>query len=64
MLLAGRGVAGIGAAGLLTVVRIVLTDSGSLNEDNFMNSILVVLYAIGYSTGCVPFTLPLFPSWH
>ncbi|KAG8908455.1 hypothetical protein FRC01_007370 [Tulasnella sp. 417] len=53
MLLAGRGVAGIGAAGLLTVVRIVLTDSGSLSEDNFMNSILVILYAIGYSTGPV-----------
>ncbi|KIO19830.1 hypothetical protein M407DRAFT_222177 [Tulasnella calospora MUT 4182] len=53
MLLAGRGIAGIGASGLLTVVRIVLTDSGSLNEDNFMNSILVVLYAIGYSTGPV-----------
>ncbi|KIO19823.1 hypothetical protein M407DRAFT_222140 [Tulasnella calospora MUT 4182] len=53
MLLAGRGIAGIGAAGLVSVVRIILSDSGSLNEDNFMNSVLVVLYAIGYSTGPV-----------
>ncbi|KAG8949426.1 hypothetical protein FRC00_008142, partial [Tulasnella sp. 408] len=53
MLLAGRGIAGIGAAGLVSVVRIILSDSGSLNEDNFMNSLLVVLYAVGYSTGPV-----------
>lgn len=51
MLLAGRGVAGIGAAGLVSVVRIILSDSGSLNEDNFMNSVLVSLYAVGYTTG-------------
>ncbi|KAG8941281.1 hypothetical protein FRC04_004643 [Tulasnella sp. 424] len=53
MLLVGRGIAGIGAAGLVSVVRIILSDSGSLNEDNFMNSALVVLYAVGYSTGPV-----------
>lgn len=53
MLLIGRGVAGIGAAGLVTVVRIIISDSSSMEEDNFMSSVLMVLYAIGYSTGPV-----------
>lgn len=51
MLLIGRGIAGIGAAGLVSVVRIIISDSNSIEEDNFMSSVLVVLYAIGYSTG-------------
>lgn len=50
-LLAGRGIAGIGAAGLVSVIRIILTDSGSLNEDNIMNAVLIVFYTIGFSTG-------------
>lgn len=50
-LLAGRGLAGIGAAGLVSVVRIIITDSGSLNEDNIMNAVLIVFYTIGFSTG-------------
>lgn len=52
-LLAGRGLAGIGAAGLVSVVRIIITDSGSLNEDNIMNAVLIVFYTIGFSTGPV-----------
>ncbi|KAG8948255.1 hypothetical protein FRC04_009893 [Tulasnella sp. 424] len=52
-LLAGRGIAGIGAAGLVSVIRIILTDSGSLNEDNIMNAVLIVFYTIGFSTGPV-----------
>lgn len=51
MLLAGRGIAGVGAAGLTSLVRIILADSNSMNEDNFLGSVLVVLYAVGYSTG-------------
>lgn len=51
MLLIGRGITGIGAAGLVSVVRIIISDSNSIEEDNFMSSVLVVLYAIGYSTG-------------
>lgn len=53
MLLVGRGIAGIGAAGLVSVVRIILSDAASLNEDTFLSSILVILYAIGYTTGYV-----------
>ncbi|KAG8854886.1 hypothetical protein FRB96_007286 [Tulasnella sp. 330] len=47
MLLVGRGISGIGAAGLVSVVRIILSDSGSLNEDSFLNAMLVVLPIIG-----------------
>ncbi|KAG8935917.1 hypothetical protein FRC03_000609 [Tulasnella sp. 419] len=53
MMLAGRGIAGVGAAGLVTVVRIILSDSADLKEDSFMNSMLVILYAVGYSVGPV-----------
>ncbi|KAG9000747.1 hypothetical protein FRB95_009498 [Tulasnella sp. JGI-2019a] len=51
MLLVGRGIAGVGAAGLVSVVRIVLSDSGSLSEDSFLNAMLVAMYALGYATG-------------
>ncbi|GJJ08984.1 hypothetical protein Clacol_003205 [Clathrus columnatus] len=51
MVLAGRGIAGVGAAGLLTVVRIILADSSSLNANNIQSAILVLLYAIGFSAG-------------
>ncbi|PSR81138.1 hypothetical protein PHLCEN_2v6473 [Hermanssonia centrifuga] len=50
-MLAGRGVAGIGAAGLLAVVRIILTDSNSLNANNWQQSMLFLLYTIGYCLG-------------
>ena len=51
MLLVGRGIAGIGAAGFVSVGRVILSDSQSLNEDTFLNSMMIVLYAIGYSVG-------------
>ncbi|KAL0566981.1 hypothetical protein V5O48_015018 [Marasmius crinis-equi] len=51
MMLAGRAIAGIGAAGLLTVVRVILSDSGSLDTNNWQIAILFLLYAIGYSVG-------------
>lgn len=53
MMLAGRGISGIGAAGLLTVVRVILADSNSLNDNNFQSSILSILYAVGFSVGPV-----------
>jgi MFS family permease len=51
MMLAGRGVAGIGAAGLLTIVRIILADARGLDENTFQTSGLIILYAIAYSAG-------------
>ncbi|KIJ37995.1 hypothetical protein M422DRAFT_60884 [Sphaerobolus stellatus SS14] len=53
MMLAGRGIAGIGAAGLLTVIRVILADSASLDDNNLQSSLLVILYAIGFSVGPV-----------
>ncbi|EKM54394.1 uncharacterized protein PHACADRAFT_258207 [Phanerochaete carnosa HHB-10118-sp] len=50
-MLAGRGVAGIGAAGLLAVVRIVLTDTGSLTKTSWQQGVLFLLYTIGYCLG-------------
>ncbi|KAK1230454.1 hypothetical protein PQX77_006464 [Marasmius sp. AFHP31] len=53
MMLAGRAIAGVGAAGLLTVVRVILSDSDSLDANNWQVSVLFLLYAIGYSVGPV-----------
>ncbi|KAG7099753.1 hypothetical protein E1B28_001566 [Marasmius oreades] len=53
MMLAGRAVAGIGAAGLLTVVRVILSDSASLDANNRQIAVLFLLYSIGYSIGPV-----------
>ncbi|KAI0064182.1 MFS general substrate transporter [Artomyces pyxidatus] len=50
-MLVGRGVAGIGAAGMLTVVRVILADSRSLRDNAWQNAILFALYTIGYVCG-------------
>ncbi|KAF9237186.1 MFS general substrate transporter [Melanogaster broomeanus] len=51
MVLVGRGIAGVGAAGLLTIVRTLMSDTGSLNTNNVQQTVLFMLYAIGYSIG-------------
>ncbi|KAF9237179.1 MFS general substrate transporter [Melanogaster broomeanus] len=51
MLLIGRGIAGVGAAGLLTLVRTIMSDARSLNTNNVQQSLLFLLYAVGYSVG-------------
>lgn len=51
MMLAGRAIAGIGTAGLLTIVRVILADTGSVQKNNKQASLLFFLYAIGYSAG-------------
>ncbi|KIM64638.1 hypothetical protein SCLCIDRAFT_1213140 [Scleroderma citrinum Foug A] len=53
MVLAGRGIAGVGAAGLLTIVRTILSDTGSLDANNVQQSALFLLYAVGFSVGPV-----------
>ncbi|THH30779.1 hypothetical protein EUX98_g3402 [Antrodiella citrinella] len=50
-LLAGRGIAGIGAAGLLAAVRIILADSVSLDANNWQQSAMFFLYTIGFCLG-------------
>ncbi|KAJ7579096.1 major facilitator superfamily domain-containing protein [Mycena floridula] len=51
MMLAGRGVAGVGAAGLMVVVRIIMADSSSLDQNNSQATIMFILYTIGFSVG-------------
>lgn len=53
MVLAGRGIAGVGAAGLLTIVRTILSDTTSLNANNLQQSAMFLLYAVGFSVGPV-----------
>lgn len=53
MVLAGRGIAGVGAAGLLTIVRTILSDTTSLNANNLQQSTMFLLYAVGFSIGPV-----------
>lgn len=53
MLLVGRGIAGIGAAGLLTIVRTILSDSSSLDTNNVQQSASFFLYSIGFCIGPV-----------
>ncbi|KAI6128146.1 MFS general substrate transporter [Pisolithus croceorrhizus] len=53
MVLAGRGIAGVGAAGLLTIVRTILSDTTSLNANNLQQSAMFLLYSVGFSIGPV-----------
>ncbi|GBE80995.1 predicted protein [Sparassis crispa] len=52
-MLAGRGIAGIGAAGLQAVVRIIMADSRSLNDNNWQQTLLFFLYTVGFCVGPV-----------
>ncbi|KAF8306383.1 MFS general substrate transporter, partial [Clavulina sp. PMI_390] len=49
--LAGRGIAGIGAAFLLALVRVIMTDNRSLITNMLRVAVLSLLFTIGYSTG-------------
>lgn len=51
MILIGRGIAGIGAAGLLTIVRTILSDTESLDGNNVQQSAMMLLYAIPFAAG-------------
>ncbi|KAH7929271.1 MFS general substrate transporter [Leucogyrophana mollusca] len=51
MVLAGRGIAGIGAAGLLTIVRTVMSDSASVDANNMQQSAMFLLYSVGFTIG-------------
>ncbi|KAG8833047.1 hypothetical protein FRC17_000113 [Serendipita sp. 399] len=51
ILLLGRGISGVGAAGLLGIVRILLSDSENLDDNNIQNAVMVVVYTAGFSSG-------------
>ncbi|PVF97524.1 MFS general substrate transporter [Serendipita vermifera] len=62
-LLLGRGIAGIGAAGLLGIIRIILSDSASLDDNNAQGSLMVLTYSFGYTLGPVLGGLLLNANW-
>ncbi|KAJ6455690.1 major facilitator superfamily domain-containing protein [Mycena sanguinolenta] len=53
MMLVGRGVAGVGAAGLLSCVRTIMADTRSLDDNNWQQTLLFILFAVGFSVGPV-----------
>ncbi|KAI0745351.1 MFS general substrate transporter [Earliella scabrosa] len=52
-MLVGRGVAGIGAGGMMAVTRIIMSDSRSLDDNNWQQTMLFFLYTVGYCVGPV-----------
>ncbi|KAI0779706.1 MFS general substrate transporter [Fomes fomentarius] len=52
-MLVGRAIAGIGSGGMMAVVRIILSDSRSLDDNNWQQTVLFVLFSIGYCIGPV-----------
>ncbi len=53
MLLAGRGLEGMGSAGLLILTENILADGVSLRENAKNNSVFTLIIGVGYSTGPV-----------
>lgn len=53
MMLAGRGIAGVGAGGMTSVIRIILADSRSVDQNSWQIMMLTILYTIGYCVGPV-----------
>lgn len=51
MLIGGRSIAGIGAAGSLAVVRVIVSDSASLSDNNWQTGLMVALYTVGECAG-------------
>jgi organic hydroperoxide reductase OsmC/OhrA len=66
MMLAGRGIAGIGgthphnelilmiAAGCFVMTKIIMSDTNSLRENSTQNTFLALMFAVAYSIGPVP----------
>ncbi|KAG8775815.1 hypothetical protein FRC19_009684 [Serendipita sp. 401] len=52
-LLVGRGISGVGSAGLLGVVRIIMADSSSLDDNNAQTALMILAYTVGYTLGPV-----------
>ncbi|CAG8765664.1 417_t:CDS:2, partial [Acaulospora colombiana] len=63
MLLVGRGISGIGAAGLLSIVRVILADSANIEDNNVQGALMVLMYAIGYVLGPILGGVLLKANW-
>jgi hypothetical protein len=62
MMLAGRGIAGVGGtacitltlvAGCIVMTKIIMSDTNSLRENSTQNTFLAIMFAIAYSIGPV-----------
>ncbi|KAI0630258.1 MFS general substrate transporter [Trametes polyzona] len=51
--LAGRGISGMGAAGMMAVFRIIVADSNSLDGNSWPQSVLFFLFIVGLCIGPV-----------
>lgn len=51
ILLLGRGITGVGGAGITTVTRIIISDVRSLDDNAVQSTVLVSLQGFGYILG-------------
>lgn len=51
MLLAGRGLEGVGSSGLMILIDIILSDKVSLSENAKNQTLFTFVYGIGFSIG-------------
>ncbi|RMZ69131.1 mfs multidrug transporter [Pyrenophora seminiperda CCB06] len=64
MLLLGRALQGLGAAGILSLSRIILSDGATLAENALNNSLLSLVSGVSYSIGPVIGGYLVDASWH
>ncbi|KAF7453452.1 ProP, Permease major facilitator superfamily [Pyrenophora tritici-repentis] len=64
MLLLGRALQGLGAAGIMSLSRIILSDGATLAENAWNNSLLSLISGVSYSIGPVIGGRLVDASWH
>ncbi|CAE7012267.1 hypothetical protein PTNB73_00820 [Pyrenophora teres f. teres] len=64
MLLLGRALQGLGAAGIMSISRIILSDGATLAENAWNNSLLSLVSGVSYSIGPVIGGRLVDASWH
>ncbi|KAF8334320.1 major facilitator superfamily domain-containing protein [Cantharellus anzutake] len=53
MLLAGRGISGVGTAALMTATRVVFGNTRNIRDNSIHATMISMLFSVGYSTGPV-----------
>ncbi|KAF8334319.1 major facilitator superfamily domain-containing protein [Cantharellus anzutake] len=54
MLLAGRGISGVGTAALVTATRVIFADTKNIRSSSIHAIMISLLFSVGYSTGLRP----------
>lgn len=57
MLLGARGITGVGAAGITTVCRIIISDLRSMDENSVQTAVLTSMQGLGFILGEYPSSL-------